>query len=301
MAIIKCEFSKQLEKFDNWLNKQYLNMKVFFYNKFNKNKNKKLFLYKDNKINGIIKMVPYYDSNKIHIGYDINISYFLFKDTKNKLYKYLNTIKRFKILYSTSLNNNTSYESLLQLRLRYFLKPEDKKFPKEKFLDDFNEHSDIFYHFLSNTSLKESDINLEIIINKFQEYIIREEENYNFILINHLDILECHFNKYSELDSKVISDEFQPAYKKLCKISHSFEERYYKDGLLHREDGPAWVENYQQKYYKNGELHREDGPAIINEEKEEYYLHNKKIKPKNFKRIKLNYFLKSSKIYFNFE
>ena len=38
---------------------------------------------------------------------------------------------------------------------------------------------------------------------------------------------------------------------------------WYKDNLLHREDGPAveW-ESGTKKWYKNGELHREDGPAI---------------------------------------
>jgi len=43
---------------------------------------------------------------------------------------------------------------------------------------------------------------------------------------------------------------------------------YYKNGLLHREDGPA-IEypNGGKSWYKNGKLHREDGPA------EEYDLH----------------------------
>ena len=38
---------------------------------------------------------------------------------------------------------------------------------------------------------------------------------------------------------------------------------YYKDGELHREDGPA-VEytDGEKHWYKNGRYHREDGPAI---------------------------------------
>ena len=38
---------------------------------------------------------------------------------------------------------------------------------------------------------------------------------------------------------------------------------YYKDGKLHRKDGPA-IEypNGDKEWYLNGELHREDGPAI---------------------------------------
>jgi len=39
---------------------------------------------------------------------------------------------------------------------------------------------------------------------------------------------------------------------------------YYTNGLLHREDGPAWIEsNGTIHYYINGKCHREDGPAII--------------------------------------
>jgi hypothetical protein len=38
-----------------------------------------------------------------------------------------------------------------------------------------------------------------------------------------------------------------------------------KDGLLHREDGPAYIGfDGQQSWYKNGKLHRVDGPAIMN-------------------------------------
>lgn len=37
---------------------------------------------------------------------------------------------------------------------------------------------------------------------------------------------------------------------------------YYRDGKLHREDGPALIENNKISYYRNGELYREDGPTI---------------------------------------
>jgi hypothetical protein len=40
--------------------------------------------------------------------------------------------------------------------------------------------------------------------------------------------------------------------------------RHYRNGLLHREDGPAliyWDET--QVWYRNGELHRKGGPAVI--------------------------------------
>ena len=48
-------------------------------------------------------------------------------------------------------------------------------------------------------------------------------------------------------------------------------KRWYKDNLLHRENGPAieWFTG-DKDWYKNGIRHREDGPAleIINGDKE---------------------------------
>lgn len=40
-------------------------------------------------------------------------------------------------------------------------------------------------------------------------------------------------------------------------------KRWYKDGKLHREDGPAveYVDG-ERRWLKNGYLHREDGPAV---------------------------------------
>ena len=47
---------------------------------------------------------------------------------------------------------------------------------------------------------------------------------------------------------------------------HSTSIRYYKDGSLsklHREDGPAWVEdNGTVAWFFNGSPHRCDGPAV---------------------------------------
>ena len=39
---------------------------------------------------------------------------------------------------------------------------------------------------------------------------------------------------------------------------------WYKDDLLHREDGPAieYANGYYKKWYINGKMHREDGPAV---------------------------------------
>lgn len=40
--------------------------------------------------------------------------------------------------------------------------------------------------------------------------------------------------------------------------------KYWRNGLLHRDDGPAVIyPNGEMKWYQNGQLHREDGPACI--------------------------------------
>lgn len=51
-------------------------------------------------------------------------------------------------------------------------------------------------------------------------------------------------------------------------------ERWYKDGFLHREDGPAiiWPDNDMQ-WWLNGKLHRDDGPAVISRYAERWYRH----------------------------
>lgn len=39
-------------------------------------------------------------------------------------------------------------------------------------------------------------------------------------------------------------------------------KQYYKDGLLHKEDGPSVLSKDFKAWQKNGELHRIDGPAV---------------------------------------
>ena len=47
------------------------------------------------------------------------------------------------------------------------------------------------------------------------------------------------------------------------KIYSRGTKRWYQNGLLHRENGPAieYVDG-TKTWYQNDELHREDGPAI---------------------------------------
>src|SRR5579864_4962768 len=53
--------------------------------------------------------------------------------------------------------------------------------------------------------------------------------------------------------------------------------RWYKNDLLHREEGPASETiNKSKKWYRNGKFHRENGPAIeYANGKKEWWRHNK--------------------------
>ena len=56
-------------------------------------------------------------------------------------------------------------------------------------------------------------------------------------------------------------------------------EMWYKNGLLHREEGPAVIySDGIKEWRKEGELHREEGPAIINWDGiKEYWLNGKRL------------------------
>lgn len=52
--------------------------------------------------------------------------------------------------------------------------------------------------------------------------------------------------------------------------------RWYKNDVLHREDGPAVVAGEDLcVWYFEGEYHRVGGPAIINTQEERWYQHGK--------------------------
>ena len=60
---------------------------------------------------------------------------------------------------------------------------------------------------------------------------------------------------------------------------HEFcgDKHWYKDGVLHREDGPAIEMTNGDKYwYINGMLHREDGPAVEYTFRVEWWYEGKK-------------------------
>jgi hypothetical protein len=60
-------------------------------------------------------------------------------------------------------------------------------------------------------------------------------------------------------NGKIIKDENN----ELIVEFNDGSREYYKDGYLHREDGPAIERSdYGQYWYLNGLLHRVDGPAV---------------------------------------
>ena len=49
-----------------------------------------------------------------------------------------------------------------------------------------------------------------------------------------------------------------------AKIYVSGSKEWYKNGKLHRDNGPAYISfSGKKEWYKNGKLHRDDGPSII--------------------------------------
>ena len=62
-----------------------------------------------------------------------------------------------------------------------------------------------------------------------------------------------------------------------CKKFPNGTKRWYKDGELHRDDGPAVIySSGVEEWYLNGKLHRLDGPAIIHPDGgEAWYLNGK--------------------------
>ena len=52
----------------------------------------------------------------------------------------------------------------------------------------------------------------------------------------------------------------------------SGRQEWRQNGNLHREDGPAVIDNIGKMWFQHGLMHREDGPAIIGEDKSRLWL-----------------------------
>ena len=63
------------------------------------------------------------------------------------------------------------------------------------------------------------------------------------------------------------------------KVDSDETKRWFLNGKLHREDGPAIVyENGEKQWYLHGNLHREDGPSVVYPDgQKEWYLNNRPV------------------------
>lgn len=74
---------------------------------------------------------------------------------------------------------------------------------------------------------------------------------------------------------------YGPAY-----ISKKYDvEAWFKEGELHRSNGPAYRHKGSTFWYLNGKLHRLDGPAVDQQgHPKEYWIGGQKLSPKEYKK-----------------
>jgi hypothetical protein len=77
------------------------------------------------------------------------------------------------------------------------------------------------------------------------------------------------------------------------------DKMWYLNGQLHREDGPAveWI-NGDEEWYLNGMRHREDGYAVIYRDEVEYWICGHEI-PKEEMLFKYSYIIGKINTYYN--
>ena len=76
---------------------------------------------------------------------------------------------------------------------------------------------------------------------------------------------------------------YGPAVRTLDPKYHLVE--WYKEGKLHRLDGPARVHNNNMFWYKEGELHCLCGPAVIEQAgPKQYWIDGRRWPPKEYKK-----------------
>ena len=70
-----------------------------------------------------------------------------------------------------------------------------------------------------------------------------------------------YYSNFAEITNYVISNNVTG--KIINKVNNTESALYYKNGLLHNEDGPAFESSYGDKYwFKDGLVHRRNGSAI---------------------------------------
>ena len=84
-----------------------------------------------------------------------------------------------------------------------------------------------------------------------------------------LRIRRILFTKFSVISGLIYHRINGPAVKYL-----NGHKCWYKNGKLHREDGPALVRDFSKEWFINGQRHREDGPAIEYANGDKYWYKN---------------------------
>ncbi len=61
-------------------------------------------------------------------------------------------------------------------------------------------------------------------------------------------------------------------------------QTFYKDGHLHRDDGPAIIwHDGEEHWFQDGKRHRDSGPAIVRKDGSvEYYIQGEQVSPDDF-------------------
>ena len=75
-----------------------------------------------------------------------------------------------------------------------------------------------------------------------------------------------------------------------CEVDQYGNKKWFLNGELHREDGPAFeYANGRKEWWLNGYLHREDGPAVERRSgTKEWWLHDKLIHPETLVDLQLS-------------
>jgi hypothetical protein len=104
------------------------------------------------------------------------------------------------------------------------------------------------YYFFNGTPFRKGN-KATFIVNGdqyfFRNGILRNSRKNPSIIYNNND-KDYYFNGYK--------------YKSVTSVSTNY---YDKDGLLHRNNGPAFIHKKNIEYYYHGDIHRVDGPARI--------------------------------------
>jgi hypothetical protein len=91
---------------------------------------------------------------------------------------------------------------------------------------------------------------------------------------NYMDV------EYRNSDGK-LHRIYGPAY-----ISRLYNiQAWFKNGIRHRDDGPAYIHNANMVWFSEGELHNFNGPAVLElGGPEQYWIHGSRLSKKEFKK-----------------